>query len=962
MRAYVSKKLLVSLLLVLAGACKCGDDPQTAACTTDAECREGERCIPSGMCVVGAECVTDEECSADDPRTFCNLDEPAEGEEGPAPFTCAFIDGFADDCDATRPCPFGEFCSTLLGRCLVSANSQDCVRRAQCPADQICDRQANKCIPDLGCYGDEFCEDGELCDLVNRTCRAIAVECTSCAFDGMCSGNDLCFADTKECVLSIDDRACNDGETCDVLGRCVQCTSSAECGPGLFCNVSLGRCESNVQCVNDPSECPSTSEVTCVECVAPEICDARTRRCQAPPMICEDDVDCPGDQFCDTTLDPPICTNRIPECLDDLIDEDTPNDTIATAALLAEAAGPLYDELRACPGDADWYRLDVTAGTFLTIDARFEHAIGDIELQLLLEDGRTVLDQSRSTTNNERVELEVGTNLTVYLRVFLGTPTIRSVPYRLIVARDPGRLCADDDAEPSDARNEAFPLVNDMPFEGRICTGDPDWFVVRNVPAGSRITSRLTFVDNLGDLDLELYRSNATTPTRVAASTNDDELLVFDAPYGGDYFLRVLGKGPDTNVYTLRVEIREGMGGACLDDPWEPNDTPQTAAPMSTLGPLPTTEPTLCGGDEDWYVVPLQIGDSLRAEIGFDPSADLDMKLFLPGQTDPNASPLRQSVGFTGREHIGFRNFVEAGDYLLRVYGARPASAAAYELDLAVEPFTICEPDFVDAQGRGNTAADPFSLGLPPTRIDDLTLCDPDTDFYRIFLQGGFVNVLRLNFIPDDALLEMELKDVQGNTIFSSFPPLGGAPNPAGFREVFINVPGQGFAALTMRVGKSQGGTSAYNITLDLQPTFLCLADIAEPNDVRSMASLVASSSVAPVRIEDLTMCTGNRDEDWYVLNPPEVGARIDASIAFDSGDMLLELFSPNGGPRACVNVGPNRCYSDGNTLSERITFTATTTAPYLLRASSVYSSPAAGIRPADADTPYDLSVTYTLP
>lgn len=958
MRHPTNPKLLLALGLMAAVACDCGDEPPTAQCMTDMDCREGERCTPDMVCVVGVECVADEECTAEDQRKQCNLET----------FMCEFREGFADDCDGTRPCPFGQFCSELLGRCFDATTSRDCVRRAQCPANQICDRKANKCIPDPGCYGDEFCEDGEFCDLVNRTCRAVAVECTSCALDGMCPGSDLCFTETSECLISIDARACNDGETCDPLGRCVQCTSSAECGPGLFCNVSLGRCESNVQCVNDPSECPSTSEVTCVECMPPEVCDARTRRCSAPPMPCDDDVDCPNDQFCDTTLEPPICIDRVPECLNDLIDEMSPNDSISTATLLDPADGPDYDELRICPGDQDWFRLDVEAGTYLTIDARFENAIGDIELELYLADGRTILDASRSTSDNERVELEVGTDLTVYLRAFLGRPGINAAPYRLIVARDPGSICMDDAAEPNDSRDDAKQLVNDIAVEGRVCTGDPDWFVLRGLQPGSQITTTLDFVDNLGDLDLELYRANATQPTLVAASLDDNEELVFNATYGGDYFLRIVGKGADTNVYTLRAQIREGVGPTCVDDMWEPNDTPLTA---TATGALPTglAMASICGGDEDWYRFRVGLTDAVTAEIGFDPSADLDLKLFRGDVTDPNATPLRESIGTTGREYIAFRNFEAEGEYLLRVYGQSPQDTAEYELNLQVRPFTGCQPDFVDVMNQGNSLMDAYQLMLPPTRVDDLSFCDTDTDFYRVFLQGGFVNVLRINFVPDDAILEARLLDTGGGLIFSTEPGLGQAPNPAGFRELLVNVPGQGFAVVILQVTRSQGFATDYNITLDLQPLFDCVADVAEPNNTPATASLVASSSVAPVMIDDLSLCTSVRDaanvgdEDFFVLNPPVEGARIDAEIVFENGDLSLELFSPNGGPRACVTFGDDRCYSDGNTLREHITFTATTTDPYLLKVSSVWSGRfAPGVRPNDADTSYDLSVTYTLP
>src|SRR5262249_42446796 len=158
-------------------SCTCGDENQT--CKNDSDCAAGKRC-GAGVCIANAECTTDAECVASDPRKRCDV-------EGKT-FACVFRDGFADECDVSRPCAFGQFCSTLLGRCLDSGSARDCTRRSQCPAAQICDRQANKCIPDKGCYGDAFCETGELCDLVAHICRSQSIDCTSCMATGACEG------------------------------------------------------------------------------------------------------------------------------------------------------------------------------------------------------------------------------------------------------------------------------------------------------------------------------------------------------------------------------------------------------------------------------------------------------------------------------------------------------------------------------------------------------------------------------------------------------------------------------------------------------------------------------------------------------------------------------------------------------------------------------------------------------
>lgn len=941
------RPLLLAALVV--SGCSCDDPPATTACTNDTECRPGERCTAAGQCVVGAECVNDAECTAKDARKLCDL----------ATSQCVFREGFGDECDATRPCPFGQFCTELLGRCLDSAAAKDCVRRSQCPTGQFCDRDVNKCVPDLGCYGDEFCEDGEVCDLVNRTCRAFTVECESCALgDANCPNGTVCFSESKECLVSAQDKQCKDGEQCDPLGRCVQCTQQSECGPGLYCNVSIGRCESNVQCVLDVSECPPGGQVQCITCNEPEVCDPRTKKCQSPAVPCDNDLGCGAGERCDKSVDPPICVRRQPDCLPDLLDEPA-NDTLGTARVLDSNQGPLYDSLKLCQGDQDWYRVDVRAGTYLTIDARFLQADGDIELQLFLPDGRTLLDESRSTTDNERVEFEVGTDISLLLRVFLALPTIREVPYRLIVARDPGDVCADDGNEPDDGRADAKVLPADVPYQGRLCAGDPDWFVLRNVAPQTRIEAQLDFVDNLGDLDLELHRAGQGVPILTSNGLEDGERLSFDASFGGDYYLRVVGKGGDTNVYTLRASLLPGQATACVDDRYEANQGPLTA---SATVPPAKTEVTLCGGDQDWYRVSLRPGEGLTAEIGFSPEADLDLALYPGTTTDPNQTPILRSTSVNPREYLSVRAGVP-NDFLVRVYGHTPADISPYTLDLKVVPPLVCAPDANDVAGLGNSQGDAVFLDLPPFSADGFSICTPDQDWYQLLVQGGFINVLSMHYLRSDGQLHYALFDQSGAQLFSTV----GLPDDTQ-RVVAINVPGAGFGVVFLQVFSQLSGQGNYDLDLDLVPLFSCFPDPSEPNNLRGQAASTVSATVGPMLVKDLTLCAtegGNvapGDEDWFVINPPVAGARIEAQIEFPQGDLSLELFSPNGGPRACVNFGENRCYSDGFDLTERVTFTATVAQPYYLRVGSIYASPNVPVRPNDADTSYQLQVDFVLP
>ena len=943
-----------ALLAALVAACSSNGTTEPKPCDDRSDCAEAEICRADGTCGPG-ECQDDAACIAKDARTTCDV----------AAQTCVLRDGFADECDAARPCAFGKFCSELLGRCLDAASSRDCTRRGQCPAGQTCDRSANKCIPDVGCYGDEFCEPGELCDFTNKTCQQLSQQCTRCSGDGTCGAGATCDAARNECVPTGGQAACGTGEFCDPLLRCVQCITDAQCGAGTFCNVSVGRCESNVQCADDPSECPSGANVQCVTCVLPQLCDARTKQCQAPPTPCEDDTTCGSGERCDRTQDPPICVRRVADCLPDLLE---PNDRAMVARLLAPTPGSTsstYEELKLCPGDQDWYRLDVAGGTYLSLDARFRQRDGDIDVEVFAADGRTLLADSRSTSDVEHVELALGTDVTLYVRVFLAVPAVEPVPYTFVVTRDAAPVCADDRNEPDDVRAQARPLVSDRPYEGVVCAADEDWFVIEDVPASTELTVTLAFRNSLGDLDLELYRDGGATPlVRAAANDVDLERVTLPTSFRGRFFVRVVGKRADANVYTLRADLRPVTGLACLDDAAEPNDdAPRATRTATAIGRVVLEGRTLCTADEDWYVVPLQIFEGLVVELGTDSTVDFDLELFGPEAALGSVSPLRTSRGVQLRELVTWRA-IQTGDHYIRVKRGRPEDLGLYELriDHRVAAGALCEADVIDQSGQGATQQTPFFLPFPPFRLDDLSLCIGDQDWYEAFLISGFVNVVRLQYQGEDAQLDLEIYDTAGNL-------LGASGGMGSAKEFAVNLAGNGVAPVVLHVVPTSGFETTYSLVHDLVVGYSCVEDAFELNDaVGTATALTIGTSTLAVetqRLANLSLCVTRvngpdmrGDEDWFVIRPPRAGARMSATIAFDQGDLFLELRSPGGVARACANTGADRrCYSDGNGLTETITFTATTTEPYFVRVGSIYGSPTVPLRPLSLDTPYTLDL-----
>lgn len=945
----VRRPVLVVVLLLMLGAlgsaCR-----SSGRCKTKADCQAGQLCVPTSTptasapvvmaCVAGAECATDADCDAIDPRKACV----------PATHACVFRPGFADQCGPGRPCSFGQFCSTLLGRCLDAASARDCARRGDCPEDQLCDTAAGKCVADLGCYGPAFCDADETCDLVGHTCQVGAVRCESCLATRTCAAGQTCSA-TAECLAAGAAPSCAAGETCDSKGRCAQCTASAQCGAGLFCNLAAARCESAVQCAPSGGACPDDPEVSCVPCAAPQVCDPVTRTCAAPVPPCGSDIDCPGDAFCNLARSPPACQPRIPSCLADAFDVAGPHATPASAARLPDAEQTFAD-LDLCPGSADWYALHVAAGTYLTIDARFARAEGDLDLELYLEDGTTLVAASRSVTGIQRVELGVGAEVTLLLRVLAGRPSVQGIPYSLVVARDPGALCPDDGHGHVPA--SAGVLPPDTATDGRICPAVPDWFVLPAVPAGLRIEVALSFPAGLGQLGLELYPPGATRAAVVAPVAAGLETLVFETSAAGDHRLRIVGRGADQNVFTVRAALAPAAGATCRPDPLEPNDTPPQATSTATRTGAEIDGLSICAADEDWFSIPLASGDAVTGEVSFASGADLVLSLYAAGVDDPRVTPLRAANGPTIRDFIAYRA-PAPGTFLLRVRGHTAQDAAPYALRLQHQPPLACAPDFIDRMSSGDTSATAFPLPLPPLRLDGLSLCGKDADWFRVRLPPGFTSVVRIQYIESDAVLDLVAQNDAGNMLAMT------AETQLDAKEIHLVAPEGGAGSALVAVVKTSGGDVNYTLTQDLVPHFACAPDFAEPDDTVAQASRAASST-AGAELLGLTLCASTRsdtsgagDEDWYVLRPPRAGATIAATITFPASDLFLELLGPSGRARACA-AG---CYADGDGRSDTVTFTATTTAPYYLRVGSIYASPRVMTGVLEIDTPYALRVEY---
>ena len=157
-----------------------------------------------------------------------------------------------------------------------------------------------------------------------------------------------------------------------------------------------------------------------------------------------------------------------------------------------------------------------------------------------------------------------------------------------------GPACADDAFEENDSLGAAS--IVSLPFaeiDLRICPSDDDWYAFQ-VTAGSQIQIDATFIDEDGDIDLDLYDPNEV---EVADSGGifDNEKISCTALATGMYAVRVhlFGSPDQGNFYDLDIALDvESADETCGPEPTpEPTATP-TATPTSTPTPTATLTPT----------------------------------------------------------------------------------------------------------------------------------------------------------------------------------------------------------------------------------------------------------------------------------------------------------------------------------------------------------------------------------
>ncbi len=280
-------------------------------------------------------------------------------------------------------------------------------------------------------------------------------------------------------------------------------------------------------------------------------------------------------------------------------DAHEPNDAPAAATpLTPDPTGAVAQaDLTLCPGDVDWYSLALAAGDQLTLTLAFEHASGDLDLELRAADGVTVLASGAGASSTEAVTWVAPTATTVLARVF--GPLDAANGYTLVAqVTDAAAACQDDLLAPNAAANQAATLPQGLYPNLALCPGADDWFAL-DLNGGETLDVLVQAHDDAA-FDLAAFTAPGGAPVATGQTDADGVTwLSWQAPGPGRVTYRLAGASPSGGrAYDLYQTVQDPPG-PCQPDRLEPNDTPAAAA---DLAEGVHTWLRLCGDADDDYV------------------------------------------------------------------------------------------------------------------------------------------------------------------------------------------------------------------------------------------------------------------------------------------------------------------------------------------------------------------------
>ncbi len=302
-------------------------------------------------------------------------------------------------------------------------------------------------------------------------------------------------------------------------------------------------------------------------------------------------------------------------CVDDAHEPDS----AASSAPPLSPGSP--QDLVLCPGDDDYFRVDLSPGDRLTALLAFDNSAGDLDLELRSLDGQTLLTASAGQSSAEELTWTAGPADTGAVLRVLGVGGVGNAYTLSVDVLPASEQCADDLLAGNGTATQAVTLFSGV-YENLVaCPGREDWFAV-DLNGGETLAG---IVEPGGDAssagggaDLEVAVLDAANGPPLDTATPDaDGLAWAEAPIAapGRYYIRVRG-GATRAVYTLLQTVTDA--DACGPDRFDPNDSPGAAA---VVAPGVLTALRLCAGELDAFAVTAAPFTKIEVYASHDPGA-----------------------------------------------------------------------------------------------------------------------------------------------------------------------------------------------------------------------------------------------------------------------------------------------------------------------------------------------------
>jgi hypothetical protein len=590
-------------------------------------------------------------------------------------------------------------------------------------------------------------------------------------------------------------------------------------------------------------------------------------------------------------------------CRDDGFED---NDTTATASAVA----PGTHNATLCPGDEDFFALNVNAGDTLDVTLTLAGGVPDLSVTVSNPNGTAL--GSGTSPGSDTLHLTAVASGRHVVRVFpaAGVTLTDAVAYQLAVAVTPvTSSCTDDGLEDNDTAATARSLAVGT-HQAKICAGDDDFYRV-TLGTGDRLTAQIAFDNQEADLDLYLLDA-AGTVVESSTGVGSTESVSHTALASGAYVVRVVGYGGAEGPYTLTLAVVPATS-TCHEDAYEENDT---AAAARTVQPG-TLDGQLCRGDDDFYGVALNAGDTLTATVTFAQPAGGTLVLVLLA---PGGAALDESTGASGAAEVS-TVATAAGTHVVRVYGTNGAEAA-YALGIQVQPAVVACTD--DSFEENDSAATGTPVG--PGTFSGV-ICPGDLDFFRVTVNAQDTIKLDLTFTHANGDLDLALLSPSEQVVAQS-------TGVTGTESITHTATVAGTYAV--KVYGFRTAQNSYSLQVRVDPYVpACTDDNQEEND-----SAAAARTIAPGVVGSLRMC--GLDDDWFAMDV----------VAGDTVQVVLTTSTPNQNVDVQLQnaAGTVLASGTGPTGSETVNWVAVASGRVLVR---VFA--AAGVA---AD--YALNVTVT--